>query len=54
MPHLGRDAVLMGSQFVVDAQSIIPNMINADEMETFVVANFQAGNGAKNVIADTA
>ncbi|PSL45148.1 amidohydrolase [Salsuginibacillus halophilus] len=53
MPHLTKDAVLIGSQLVVNLQSIISRMVDPQKSGVVSVGNFTAEN-TFNVIADQA
>lgn len=51
MPNAGIDAVLVGSQIVVNLQSIVSRRVNPFDMTTLTVGSFD-GKGSANVLKD--
>jgi len=54
MPHKTVDPVVVGAQIVSAIQSIVARNVDPVDQGVITIANFNAGTGAHNIIADTA
>ncbi len=54
MPHKTVDPVVVGAQIVGALQSIVARNLDPVDQGVITIANFNAGTGAHNIIADTA